>query len=81
MSTTPTQPLGIVAEPPKQYQLRRELEHVHKAMNDRLMAASVADLSVDYVAGDLGTAAEIATAINATNTKINLILALLRLSP
>lgn len=79
MSTVATQPLQIVEEQPKNYQIRRELEHVHKAMNDRLVASTVADLSVVYVAGDLGTAAEIATALNTTNAKINLILELLRL--
>ena len=43
----------------------------------REQQAHIEDLKTDYVEGDLDTAAEIATAINATNTKINAILAML----
>lgn len=80
MSTTPTQQLGIIAEEPKQYQVKRELDHIHKAMNDRLYPASLADLKVNYVAADLGTAAAIATALNATNVRLNAILEKLRIA-
>ncbi len=78
--TRATQALQIIEEQPKNYQIRRELEHIHKAMNNRLVPSTEADLSEAYAAGDLGTAAEIATAINATNAKINLILSLIRVS-
>lgn len=38
----------------------------------------VADLKVDYTTGDLDTEAEIIAALNATNTAINTILAILQ---
>ena len=39
---------------------------------------ALADLRTDYVAGDVDTPAEVAAAINATNTRINQVLAVLR---
>jgi hypothetical protein len=42
---------------------------------DLTAQAAEADLKTDYTAGDLDTEAEIITAINATNTKINAIIA------
>jgi hypothetical protein len=40
-------------------------------------SAHIADAKVDYTTGDLVTEADIIAAINATNTKINLILLVL----
>jgi hypothetical protein len=79
MSTEATQALQIIEEPPHNYQIRRELEHIHKAMNDRLVPAATANLKVDYIATDVDTATEVAAELNKTNAKINLILELLRL--
>jgi len=42
---------------------------------DLTAQAAESDLKTDYTAGDLDTEAEIITAINATNTKINAIIA------
>jgi len=42
---------------------------------DLTAQAAEADLKTDYTAGDLDTEAEIITAINTTNTKINAIIA------
>lgn len=78
MSTKQTQILGVLSPDPKTYEIRRELEHLHKTLNDRLVATAQTDLSVVYTAADLGTAADIATALNLTNTRINAILAKIR---
>lgn len=80
MSAKPTQPLRTVQDPPGQWGVVRELETIHKTLNERLVAATQSDLDTDYAAGDLGTAAEIAAALNATNTRINAILDKIRLS-
>ena len=45
--------------------------------NNGTQASHIADAGVAYTSGDLDTAAEIAVALNATNTKINSILAAL----
>ncbi len=36
MSKDPSQPLRVVPEPPTQWAIIRELENIHKVMNDRL---------------------------------------------
>lgn len=57
------------------WKLYRELEILHERVNELLVSADQEDasetLKVNYVAGDLGSAATIATAINATNTRVN----------
>lgn len=35
-------PLGIVSDPPKQFEVLRELEHAHRSMNDRLNLVPIA---------------------------------------
>lgn len=79
MSTKPTQPLkiGVV----DYFSVLRELEHLHGAINARLIASDgQADLTTDYVAADMGSAAAIAAAFNETNAAINAILAKIRIS-
>jgi hypothetical protein len=74
----PRHPLKEIEEEYSRYAILKELELLHSRINDLYLASTDSNLSTSYVAGDLGTAAEIATAINATNTKINLILAKIR---
>jgi hypothetical protein len=55
-----------------------ELDALHRRLNDQLLE-SAPDLETAYAAADLGTAAAIASALNTTNTRLNQILAKLRL--
>jgi hypothetical protein len=79
MSTKPSQPLRQTGPDYSESAIKRELEYLHKVLNDRLVLATQEDLETGYAAGDLGTAAAIATALNVTNTAINRILAKIRL--
>lgn len=74
------QPLKVIGDEYGKLALLRELEFIHKRVNDLGISPVVANLKTDYVAGDLGTAAAIATAFNATNAAINQLLAKLNLS-
>lgn len=54
-----------------------KVESGGKITADGTQASHIADAKTDYAAGDLDTEDEIIAAINATNTKINAILAAL----
>jgi hypothetical protein len=60
--------------------LYKELQNLHKRINDLGINPNVADLKTNYAATDLGTAAAIATALNSTNTALNAVLRKLNLS-
>lgn len=79
----PEQPARILDPAYDRDKVYFELEGLHRRLNDQLLDLSEedddGDLNTAYVAGDLGTAADIATALNATNTRINEILEKLRL--
>ncbi len=79
----PEQPSRMLDQTYDRNRVEFDLEALHRRLNDQLIDLSDedddGDLQTDYVAGDLGTAAEIATALNATNTRINQILEKLRL--
>ena len=59
--------------------INRELFALHKRINDMGLFPNQAALKTTYAATDLGTAAHIATALNATNSALNAILSSLNL--
>lgn len=59
--------------------INQEFDRIHERINLVVVeAAALADLSEAYVAGDLGSAANIATAINTTNARINALTEIMR---
>lgn len=74
------QPLKVVRDEYSKLDILRELEFVHKRLNGLAISPAQVALKTTYTAGDLGAAADIATAINATNTAINALLSKLNLS-
>lgn len=73
-----TQPLQKISDSPTKWEILQELEFLHRTLNLRMLSSDEEDLETEYVAGDLGTAADIAAALNLTNERINAILAILR---
>lgn len=73
MSSQPTQPLMIVAEPPKQYQIRRELEHIHKAMNE-IINAPIGVISTAVSRAIAATDSGSAVLVNSATSAISIFL-------
>lgn len=76
---TQEQSLKRFREQYSKYDLDAELSFLHDRLNRLLVGSGIADLVDDldsnlntaYVAGDLGTAADIAAAFNTTNAALN----------
>lgn len=75
-----SQSLRLIREQYDALAMTRELDFLHKRLNDLAISPALTNLKTDYAAGDLGTAAAIATAFNATNTAINVILGKINLT-
>lgn len=57
----------------------QEFDRLHERVNKIVVeAAALADLSTAYAGGDLATASDVATALNATNARINALAEILR---
>lgn len=70
----PDQPRKPVSEVFNRLEFLREAESIHKRINDLIINPSVAALAntkANYVAADVGTAADIATALNAIASALN----------
>lgn len=68
------QPRKPIAEEFKRDEYLRELDTLHKRINDLILIPALASPEVtkaDYVAGDLGTPAAIATALNTVAAALN----------
>ena len=56
-----------------------EFDRIHERINQLVVeSAALDDLTTTYVAGDMGTAAAIAAALNTTNSRINALYAVMR---
>lgn len=70
----PQQPRKPIGDQYNKLEFLREAEAIHKRLNDLVIdpaITSLTDTKDDYVAGDVGTAANIATALNVLATAIN----------
>lgn len=71
----PQQPRKPIGDQYNKLEFLREAEAIHKRLNDLVIDPAIEELEdtkADYVAGDVGTAANIATALNTLAAAINL---------
>ncbi len=74
----PEQALKEVRDQYNRDGILKEIENLHRRINDLFVALTASDLKSNYAAGELDSEAKIIVAINATNTRINQILAKIR---
>lgn len=74
------QPLKLIRDDYDRAAHQRELEDIHKRINDIAIDPPTANLKTDHAAIDLATATHVAVALNATNVAINQLLAKINLS-
>lgn len=71
----PQQPTKPISEAYNRLEFLRETEILHKRLNALILSPVVSDLETvkaDYAAGDVGTAANIASALNVLAAAVNL---------
>lgn len=73
------QPQKLIREEYDRAAHARELEFLHKRINDLAINPPAANLKTDHAAADLSTQAHVAAALNATNAAINQLLAKINL--
>lgn len=74
----PEQSLKEVRDTYDKWGLIKEIDNLHRRLNDLFVVFAAADLKTNYAVGELDTEAKIVTALNATNTRINQILEKIR---
>lgn len=77
---TPGQPILALGDTYDKIAITRELQNLHKRINDIGVSPPKTALKIDYAAADLASAASIAAALNSTNTALNAILVKLNLA-